>query len=58
MDCINLSERFGDRFRVTFDPAYAPEHRPKDKLDPWMMLLEFRGGNIYPPRRRVAGSRD
>lgn len=47
-DCINLRERFGDRFRITFDPAYSARHVPRDKLDPWMMLIEFKGGNIYP----------
>jgi len=39
---INLRERFGDRFRISFDPAHTR------KADPWMMLLTFRGGNIYP----------
>jgi len=48
MECINLRDRFGDRFRIGFDPAYDPARRPKDKLDPWMMLLEFPRGSIYP----------
>jgi len=47
MDCINLRDRFGDRFRIGFDPAYSARNVPRDKLDPWMMLLEFPGGNIY-----------
>lgn len=47
-DCINLRDRFGDRYRITFDPAYSARHVPREKLDPWMMLVEFRGGNIYP----------
>ena len=47
-DCVNLTERFGDRFKIGWDDAFDPKHRPKDKLDPWMMLLEFQGGNIYP----------
>jgi len=39
---INLRERFGDRYRISYDPAHTR------KADPWMMLLTFRGGNIYP----------
>jgi len=31
---INLRERFGDRYRITFDPAYSARHAPREKLDP------------------------
>lgn len=46
--CINLAARFGDRYRIGFDPVYDPRHRPKDKLDPWMMVLPCSRGRIYP----------
>jgi hypothetical protein len=47
--CINLSETFGQRYRVTFDPAYSSRSVPRDKLDPWMMQIPCRGGiTIYP----------
>jgi hypothetical protein len=45
---VNLLERFGDRFRVTWDPAYDPKHvREKDV---WMMQLPCagQGVTIYP----------
>lgn len=45
---INLKERFGDRYRITFDEAYDPKHRPKDKLNPWMMEIPCERGTIYP----------
>lgn len=48
MDCINLRERFGKRYRLTFDPAYDPKGRPRDKLDPWMMVIEGQRSTIYP----------
>ena len=48
MDCINLQEQFGFRYRITFDPAYDPKHRPKDKLDPWMMRIPCERGIIHP----------
>lgn len=48
MDCINLRERFGDRYRVAFDPAYDPKHRPREKLDPWYMTIPCERGEIYP----------
>ena len=48
MECINLSERFGDRYKIGFDPAYSPFNVPREKRDPWYMLLTFRGGDIHP----------
>ena len=48
MACINLNERFGDRYKIGWDPAYDPRHRPRDKLDPWMMLLLCERAVIYP----------
>jgi hypothetical protein len=47
MKCVNLKERFGHRYRITFDPAYNPKHVPRDKLDAWMMLIPCRRGVIY-----------
>ena len=47
-ECPNLMQRFGKRFKITFDPCYDPKHRPKDKLDPWMMHLPCELGVIYP----------
>jgi hypothetical protein len=49
MQCVNLKERFGTRYRITFDPAYVPRDVPRDKLDPWMMQVPGRYGSIYPP---------
>ena len=46
--CINLLSSFGDRFKIGWDPAYDPKHRPKDKLDPWMMLVLCERGEIFP----------
>jgi hypothetical protein len=48
MDCINLQEQFGQRYRITFDAAYNPRHCPKDKLDPVMMQIPCERGVIYP----------
>ena len=46
--CINLHERFGSKYRITFDEAYDPSHRPGDKLDPWYMEIPCRRGTVYP----------
>jgi hypothetical protein len=48
MECVNLREQFGYQYRITFDPAYDPRHRPKDKLDPWMMRILCERGVILP----------
>lgn len=47
-DCVNLMKEFGNRFQVGFDSGYDPRRVPKDKLDPWMMVLESRLGTIFP----------
>jgi hypothetical protein len=46
--CPNLLQLVGDRYRVSFDPAYDPFRVPRDKLDPWMMVLRGHRGEIYP----------
>jgi len=50
MTCINLLDQFGDRYRITFDPAYSARGVPRAKLDPWMMQIpcQGRGLTIYP----------
>ena len=47
-ECVNLMERFGEQYKITFDPAYDPKHRPRELLDPWMMTVACRPGVIYP----------
>jgi hypothetical protein len=46
--CPNLLDLAGDRYKVTYDPAYDPFNVPRDRLDPWMMVLRGRHGEIYP----------
>ena len=53
MECINLREQFGHRYRITFDPAYDPQHRPKDNHDPWMMRIPSERGTILPHGGRL-----
>jgi hypothetical protein len=48
MDCIKLRVRFGNVYRITFDPAYDHRGVPRRKLDPWYMQLPCRFGTIYP----------
>jgi hypothetical protein len=47
--CLNLLERFGDRFQIGWDQACDPGHVPADRRDPWMMEVRCRFGiTIYP----------
>jgi hypothetical protein len=48
-ECVNLRQRFGRQYRVTFDPAYDPRNVPRDHLDPWMMQIPCRGGVAFYP---------
>ncbi|MFH1923803.1 MAG: hypothetical protein ABIP48_28425 [Planctomycetota bacterium] len=48
-DCINLKERFGDRFKIDVDESYyaeRPEFRKAE--EPWLQLLLCRHGHICP----------
>ena len=40
--CIDLRERFGQKYRIGFDEAV------ETKNDPWMMTIHCRWGTIYP----------
>ena len=46
--CINLIERFGSKYRVSFEEGYSPRNVPRDKLDAWMMEIRGRFGVIHP----------
>jgi hypothetical protein len=46
--CVNLSERYGSQYRISFDSAYSSSHVAKSALDPWMMQIPCQFGTIYP----------
>jgi hypothetical protein len=50
--CVNLQERFGHLYRITWDPAYDPDYKrvPRAKRDPWYMQIPCvgKGVTIYP----------
>ncbi|MGH7178454.1 MAG: hypothetical protein ACREJC_13835 [Tepidisphaeraceae bacterium] len=46
--CVDLVERFGTQYRITWDPAYDPGHVARDKRDPWHAQIPCRYGVIYP----------
>jgi hypothetical protein len=48
MECVNLLECFGRRFRIGFEDGYTYQHVPRRCLDPWMMLIPCRHGHIGP----------
>lgn len=49
MDCIDLKERFGDRFRVTYEDSYYAQYGPNARTeDPWYMVIPCKWGHVYP----------
>ena len=49
MNCINLKERFGDRYRVKYEESYyaeRPEYRKEEA--PWLMIIPCQHGHIGP----------
>ena len=47
MKCVNLKERFGRRFKITYDPSYQAE-RPefREAEAPWLMMIPCEHGDI------------
>jgi hypothetical protein len=49
MDCVNLRERFGRRYRVEYEESYYAERGPGARADdPWLQIIPCRAGHIYP----------
>lgn len=45
--CVNLLERFGERYRITFDGAADAHGRQRDKIDPYLQQIPCRYGTIW-----------
>jgi len=49
MDCINLREQFGDRFKVAYEESYYTDHGENaHREDPGYMILLCQHGHICP----------
>ena len=51
--CIHLSERYGDRYRITFDASHGA--RPRKPRDPWYLQIPCLHGHIYPHGSHLLG---
>jgi hypothetical protein len=51
-ECVNLRERYGRDYHISYDPAYDPRGVHRRNLDAWMMTIPCRGNiTIYPHGR-------
>ena len=49
MDCVNLKQQFGKRYRVTYEESYHADYGSNAfRQDPWFMVLLCRNGHICP----------
>lgn len=49
MDCIDLKDLFGKRYRVTYEESYYAEHGDEGRAgDPWLQVICCQNGHIYP----------
>jgi len=49
MKCIDLKQRFGDRFKVAYEESYYAEYGPDARtVDPWLMIILCQHGEICP----------
>lgn len=46
MLCVDLKERFGDRYRIAYDPAAALERGGKS--NPWYYIIRCKFGEVHP----------
>ncbi len=47
MDCINLKDRFGDRYKVVYEQGYYAEYGQNAyREDPWYMILLCQHGHV------------
>jgi hypothetical protein len=46
--CINLEERFGRRYRVSFEADGATRYQWPETERPWLMEIRGRHGMVYP----------
>jgi len=50
MDCPNLKELFGERYKITRDPAAGPRSQ-----DPWLWQIPCLFGEVYPHGANTLG---
>ena len=49
MECVNLKERFGKRYRVRYEESYYVEHGSRAwGDDPWLQVIPCDLGHIFP----------
>lgn len=46
MNCIDLRQQFGSRYRIGHDPA--AKHEPGGMNDPWLYTIPCKYGEVYP----------
>jgi hypothetical protein len=48
-NCVNLRAKFGDRWKITFEPSYYADRGPLGRTDdPWLQQIECVHGTICP----------
>ena len=54
---IDLKERFGSRYRVTYEPSYAAERGERGRRhDSWLQTIPCQHGHIYPHGGELLGA--
>ncbi len=47
--CIDLGKRFGQQYRVEYEPSYAAQYGPRARIsDPWLRIIPCGAGHICP----------
>lgn len=47
--CIDLAERFGQRYRVEYEESYFAQYGPRARTnDPWLQIIPGARGHVYP----------
>ena len=47
--CINLKERYGDRYKVVYEESYVAQYGPNGRTeDPWLQIIPCVHGHLCP----------
>ena len=48
-DAVDLNSLFGERYKVTYEVAFAAEYGRRSQFeDPWLLILECHHGHVFP----------
>jgi hypothetical protein len=49
MNCVNIKERFGGKYRITYEESYYAQYGENARVeDAWLQIIPCRRGHLFP----------